>query len=464
MFAIVGIVFFLTLIIGTPGGFDIAFAPGLGLSMKNILLYPLVAAAIAAAVLQRRTANASRPSAAPSLIGLHVLCLFLIWYGLAWLGIVMIHHGYVLPDRLGVSGLRQIAITFKNQVIDPYLILIVFLLAARTIEQAKAVILVILVLISAVNGVTLIDAFTHLGVFALDHGRVAGPLKAANAYGAFVNMFMPGMIAAGFCYTGLRRWFFLSNAVISFLLIIVTASRGAAVGLLIGSIIAAGFLRRYLDAKHVVRFAAAALVVATLMTAVAVLEYRDVLYQRFVTQSEQASVSATVVTSGRSLIWETAWEGMKLHPWSFAFGYGWGAFISNNPKAAHNAYFEYLYNLGAIGLVVYLGIWIYVLRTCRRALQYADDDARRLLIGYIFGLCIVLVSIFFLNFEATVPFVWSFTGAVLCLCRLSVLEPNASVPQIDQAEGTGDASSPVKHSLSRLAQGEWTRSRVGFRS
>jgi O-antigen ligase len=462
MFAILGIVFFLTLIIGTPGGFDINFAPGL--SMKNILLYPLLAAAIAAAVLQRRTANASRPPAAPSLIVFHVLCVFLIWYGLAWLGIVMINHGYVLPDRLGVSGLRMIAITFKNEVIEPYLILIVFLLAASTIEQAKALIFVILVLISAVNGVTVIDAFTGAGLFALDHGRVAGPLQSANAYGAFVNMFMPGMIAAGFCYTGLRRWFFLSNAAISFLLIILTASRGAAVGLLIGSIIAAGFLRRYVQAKRVVRFAAAALAAATLIIAVAALEYGDILYQRFIVQSEQASVSASVVTSGRSVIWESAWEGMKLHPWSFAFGYGWGAFISNNPKAAHNVYFEYLYNLGAIGLAVYLSIWIYVLRTCRRTLQYADDDARRLLIGYIFGLCIVLVSISFLNFEAAVPFVWSFTGAALCLCRLSVLEPNASVPQIDQAEGAGDASSPVKHSLSRLAQGEWTRSRVPFRS
>jgi O-antigen ligase len=103
-------------------------------------------------------------------------------------------------------------------------------------------------------------------------------------------------------------------------------------------------------------------------------------------------------------------------PWSFLVGYGWNSFDSSGIwKAAHNEYVDRLYELGVFGLSLYIWLLYQITTRARRRLATADPELRRILIGYVFSISTVVVSIFFAALPGPWTIFWVITGLVMGL-------------------------------------------------
>ena len=88
------------------------------------------------------------------------------------------------------------------------------------------------------NVLTLIDAFNvpDLGIIhQRDDSRVSGPLGESNQYAAFALLFLPIMAILAIISRGAGRVGYVFGALATFTVIILTTSRGAIVGLTLGS-------------------------------------------------------------------------------------------------------------------------------------------------------------------------------------------------------------------------------------
>lgn len=78
--------------------------------------------------------------------------------------------------------------------------------------------------------------------------------------------------------------------------------------------------------------------------------------------------AALITLSGRTLIWQIAFENI---PSSILFGYGINSFVSfsgileNNPGQIHNEIIQILFSYGVVGLIGYFAVIIYLLKKAR---------------------------------------------------------------------------------------------------
>ncbi len=85
----------------------------------------------------------------------------------------------------------------------------------------------------------------------------------------------------------------------------------------------------------------------------------------------------------------------------------------------HNHYLLLLYNTGAIGLSVFLWLFVSVYRAVARTLPNADPVSRSYLIAFLYALIALLVSISFVVLYSPLPYVWSYIGAMTKLAWLA---------------------------------------------
>ena len=418
---------------------DVSLGPGL--SVKNLFLYALLGLLVLDAVLARRVPTKSADSAL-RLTRLHALIIALILYATASTVAVLLAGGYALPAQPGAPGLRDVVLKLKTQVMDPYIFLLVSAYASKSAGNATRAIYAALLMVAAANLLTVVDVLNMPSLGIIEEkgsGRVQGPLGEQNQYGAFIVYFLPVMIGAIFSKTGVQRILFAGGAAISLMALLMTASRGAVAGLIVGSVISTVLLRKHLTPAQVVRFAVIGVVVAVLIIAALAGPFGNLLYEHFIAQSENVSLSESgleSVSSGRVAIWSLGIQSMLVHPWSFITGYGWGAFDALEFYASHNTYLEYFYDLGVIGLALFVAIWIEILRICKRSLETVPaEEARRLLFSFVFAVTSLLVSQFFVNLSAAIPFIWSYLGFMLGLSR-QVTANQANAPaRADAAAG-----------------------------
>ncbi len=412
---------FAVLLLSTLLGLDSSIVPGL--SAKNAFLYVIIGLMVVQLAIskERVPAPASRPG---NLFAIHILFLLLVVYCAISMTTVLLAGGYTLPELPGGAGTRLMIVAIKNQVIDQYLFLLVFVYASRSVDNVKTALLVVMGLVAASNLLTVIDGFNvpDLGLIQEKQGgRIQGPLGEHSQYGAYIAAFLPGIIAAAMVSSGLKRVLFSIGAMVSLMALLMTASRGAIVGLVVGSLLSLVYLRNHISMLKTMRFAVVGTLIGALAIGIVGLQFGDLLEERFVEQSQVTDLDS--LTSERSTIWAEALGNMAEHPRSFLFGYGWGAFEANIIYASHNTYLDYFYDLGLIGLLLYVGIWATLLQFCRSALDVIEDrDSRIVVVAFVFGLMAALISIFFVNLLKPVPYIWSYAGLVLALCRLTMLE------------------------------------------
>jgi Zn-dependent protease with chaperone function len=323
----------------------------------------------------------------------------------SWLVILLI------LDYPGYSHMMAV-MTLKAAPIEHLLVLLIFFYGLTDTKRAMWLLRGMVWLVIVGNVVTAVDA---LGIVSLgiipqrEDGRVGGTIGSSNEYGAFLAFFLPAIVALYWTETGWKKLFAGIGAVVSGLTFLMALSRGAIVGLVAGSIIAAWYLRASIPPQVLIRSGFAAVLLCFLALGGAFVSgYGDLLLDRFGLFGE----GGYDASSGRIVIWGKALNSMLEHPLSFITGFGWHAYQSSIHFgfATHNTYLNLLYNLGIIGVGLFLLAAFNAMRICRASLDRADPEARPFIIAFVFGFLALLCSIFFGELHTSWLYVWAMVG------------------------------------------------------
>jgi O-antigen ligase/polysaccharide polymerase Wzy-like membrane protein len=391
-----------------------------GFSVKNAILY-----AIGFTLVFR---NALTGGLKLDLLSLHVAFFLMIGYAtLMWvLSFGVIHYpGYQMFANL---------VTLKTKMIDPAFMLFATFYGLRNLEDCRWVIGVLLLAIAGANVATLADTagIVHFGMkvgeAGPEAGRVFGAFGHANDTGTLIVTMLPGMVAMMVRTERFNRLVWLGCLLASLLVLILTVSRGAFVGLIFGVIWAAYMLRRYVPMQKFVAWgvmAVLAIVLAVMIAGLVNQQIGDVIMQRLLGQS--SSIDMGEVSSGRTQIWAELLDRMVRTPLTLITGFGWDVyFVMPFRYAPHNHYLNTYFNLGIPGLSLFLYLMWRIVSIARGAVEKADEATRPHVLAFIFGMLALVISIIFADLFDPWSYIWLYVGAAM---RIAVLvKENAQEP------------------------------------
>lgn len=388
--------FFFFMYMGDNLGLNISLGPGM--STKNLLLYLiLIGIAVNAAVARNRDFDL------PSVVvpfGLLIIYSIMTWITVA----------FVIEDPN--YGLRQSFITLKSSWVDQFLTFLIYLYGILYLKDSWWLLKTIIWIVIIGNVITIIDTFNvpNLGILDVPRkaGRFEGFLGQPNAYGQFLVLFIPAAIALFLSQSRKYRAMAGIGVFATILALILSGSRGAYVALIAGAVLSAIFLRQFIPRQTVLKTAVISLAVFGVAVAITfVTGYADI----YVGRTLSFEGSAHVITHGRTTIWTTALRPMVEAPLTFLTGFGFFAYESGMfSKSTHNVYLSVLYNLGFIGLTLYVTIFIRILATARSAIALAEGEHRAQLLALVFGLFSFIVAIFFSEYQSSGYLLWAYLG------------------------------------------------------
>jgi O-antigen ligase len=269
-------------------------------------------------------------------------------------------------------------------------------------------------MIAIMSVVTVVDAspLINLGFMEQDaDGRVRGPIGESNEYGAFMTFVAPVFAAMALGSTGVARVAWWIVFLCGFGLLIGTGSRGAYLGIVLGTAIGIKFVAPYFDTRRMLRSAAAmGAVLAVIIIAVSLTNIE--LVAERVEQSTSTDVEE--LSSGRASIWRATIMVQAERPFSFLVGNGWNSHMNSGIwKSTHNTYLLLLFELGLVGLLLFAILIATVIRQVRVLVARTSGKERVLMSGIAFGLFSVLVSIMFVELSAPWFYIWSLLGMSL---------------------------------------------------
>jgi O-antigen ligase len=395
---------FIVLMIDNINGMGIGFA--LGLSAKNLYLYSIVL------LIAVRAASNPRGMELAD-VDINVLWWLLMTYAVLTWAISSVASPVYSPLR----G----AIAVKNQLVDLYLFMFAFRYGISSRADYLWLFRAIIVLMFVTSFITLIDYMNipDLGIIGSHQGRIEGFIGAANQFGALLAFLLPVSIAAIPENQTRAQWLLWRAGIfVTAILLIAAGSRGAVFALISGSIIGVIYLRNQLDMRRVMKFIGVAMVVVVLLVVAFAIFNTDFLLERFEKTTNEPIVTAS---SGRADIWYAAVLIMLEWPLSFLFGYGWDAYsYSGIWKTAHNEYLDRLYELGVIGLILYVLLLRSTVSRVRRVIHRFDPVTKRIMIGYIIGMMMVFVDIIFVAIPDSWTVIWPMTGLIMGLQATSL--------------------------------------------
>jgi hypothetical protein len=403
--------------------FSIDFSLGPGLSVKNALLY-----LIAFGLFFRSVLGGARSVALPAV---HAWFAVLVCYSLlSW-----IVAGYIIEYR--DYDAIDAAIRLKASVIDSLVVFMCVFFGVRNAPDARFVLKTLLVAVAIANLATLSDVMglTSLGVRVGDsgaeEGRVFGVFGHANETGALIVTLVPAMIAAAMASHRFTRLAWIFAMVASTIVMILTVSRGAYVAAVLGTAWAAYLCRRYVPTSHLAAGGALALgAVVLVVTFTIVIDpgIGQTVMDRILGQSTVMDVGE--VSSGRTAIWLDIVRKMMAEPITLITGYGWDVYSAMPFRyAAHNHYLNLWFNVGVIGVGAFILLLRQVVLTARAAVPVAEDEDRKQLLAFVFGLLAFAIAAFFTNIYGPWLYLWIYIGAVMRIAVAATEAAPESVPQ-----------------------------------
>lgn len=379
--------------------FELNLGIGLGLSTTNLLLYALIFTILARAALT--TTDIQIP-----LLGVHIAFGVLAAYAaLSWSLNSLFDPTYPSFKAL---------MTLKNEIVDNFLFFLVFFFGVNNYEDAKKVFLFALHLVAIMTALTIVDASTpiNLGIMGQDRdGRVSGPIGSSNQYGAFMAFFVPVFAAMAMGSKGIARIMWWLVFLCGFALLIATGSRGTYVAMFVAVVVGLKFIAPFFDRRAIRRVGlqmAAVLFLITISVSLTNIE----LVERRLEQSTSTNIDE--LSSGRSAIWRATILVQAEEPTSFLFGKGWNSHEDSGIwKSAHNMYLLYLYELGIIGVIMFLVVLASIVLQIRVLVKRTEGKERILMSGVAFGFFGVIVAIMFLDLYSPWFYIWSFLGMSL---------------------------------------------------
>jgi O-antigen ligase len=258
----------------------------------------------------------------------------------------------------------------------------------------------------------------HLGITVGDSGveadRVFGVFGHANDTAALIVCVLPMMVAVAMSGRGAARLFWYAGVFASIAVLLLTVSRGAYVGVVVGYAAAVWLCRRCLPTSRVFAWTligfTCVLIAAGLAMAL-VPDFQQVISHRLFGQSMASSIS--VASSGRTTIWMTAISTMMDHPITLLTGFGYRVYQTMFVLITHNYYLDQWFGLGLIGLFSFITIQYQTVATAIRAISAKAGPLRPYMIALVFGMLGLAVSIFFDNLEKPWSYVWIYVGFTL---------------------------------------------------
>ena len=402
--------------------------PGLGpgLSVKNAFLYLM-----AMAILFRMALTGNFKLRLP---GLHMAWAMWVGYAVltffaAWL---VIHYRSYDP--------LQSAMALKSDVIDSCLFCFVAFYGVQDEKDYRTVLYALMAAIGVSSVLTLTDMVgltglgTKLGESGAEADRVFGAFGHANETAALLALMLPGVIALTMSTRGFWRLFWLGSAVATAAVFILTVSRGAYVGVAVGYPIAVLMFRRVIPPGRIAAWAFAGVILAVIgavVMAVADPRAAAAIADRVF---GIGSMGMSEASSGRTDIWAQAFAEMMANPVTLITGFGWNVY-STMPTifAMHNTYLDQWFNLGLLGVAVYVYIIYLTIRTAKEAAVESLPPVRGEMIAFVFGMLGLAVSVFFGNLYTSKPYIWMYTGltmrgAMFVLDKVMAKEDAARAP------------------------------------
>jgi putative inorganic carbon (HCO3(-)) transporter len=387
-------------------GVDLSLAPGL--SIKNLFLY-VAAALLAARALILRDVRFELPGITA---GFLVIFLYSV---VTWItaGLILDYDGYGFVN----SGMQ-----LKNRLLD-YLFLFWVAFYGLTKEDARDVLAFLLAVFGFAHilGVAYYFGYVSLdGLYNPNDDRLRGFIGEANQYGTLNACFLPVMAAQIFATRSFAaKIFWAGLALTSFVALLLTGSRGALVGLLIGGALMIAVYHRILSMRRLVLGGVVAVIAGATFIAVLGVITGNFLYERFIGDS----MVVGQMSSGRLEIWLTLLQKMAEAPLTFITGYGWNAYFSMPFKWwPHNTFLLYWFDLGLVGLVAFCWILWTSFSLLRSGALAATGTARPLLIGTSIGIAALVASACFVELPTVWPYVWILVGLGL---RVAIRPPPA---------------------------------------
>ncbi len=381
---------------------DMGLGIATGLSAKNAYLYLIILLIL----FEKAIVKEKGPLQLPVI---HAIFFMLI--ADASLSILSVH---LLADY-GNYNLFAKIVSLKGVLVDPYFVFLAFFYGALSGKDAVRVARWLAGFMVFVNFITLLDVYDipDLGLIEFRKGRLNGPLGQPNEYGAFLVFFTPVIFSMALSSKRVSgRVFFALGTLVSFGFLIQTVSRSSYTALIAGALFAIWWLRDGIDIRRVMRWGSA-LVLAGMAVAA-------IFAQQVIMQFEERILWNTVygdadqITSGRAWLWATALDFQMARPWTLLSGVGWDSFTIFHRFSAHNAYINYLFNLGLIGLSLFLALIISILRYGKKGFLAARSfEERVILAGFVaawFGMAVVMMGG---TFNKPWLFVWAYSG--LCM-------------------------------------------------
>ena len=403
---------FIALIGSRALGLELGLGPGL--SIKNALIYATATLiAIDGAITRNRRVE---------LLTVFVPFATLILYAIAtWVAlIVFIEDPYYLP--------RATLIRLKTKLVDQFIVLFIFFYGVTNWRDALWLMKALTWIVVLSCFVTVVDSFNipDLGIITARDvdGRVEGILGSAGEFSGLLAFFIPPITALWWTESGPKKVFALAGIGLALVSILISGSRGGMVGLVAGSIASAVYLRNYISMRIVGRATVMVLVFAAAAVVIVIsTEFGSMVQERLGTGLDTGSLET--ISSGRTTIWLKAYREMAAHPHSFITGLGWETYYQTGGHryATHNVYLDRLYNLGLIGLALYVFTFANAATILRRGLANTHAEALPFQIATIIGLTAIVLAMSFADIEMATLYVWAFAGLAL---RVAISEPTPS--------------------------------------
>lgn len=324
-------------------------------------------------------------------------------------------------------------VDLKVTLISWNLFFFAFFYGTRTAKEAQGLMKFLLVAVSAANLITItnIAGITDIGIdsFSYDdpsNPRVKGIFGHENETGAMLAAMLPGYIAVVECQRGLfARLFWIGAMMVSVAVLFMTSSRGAIVALVVGGAWGAYVCRRYLSLKRAMKWGMIALGIAVPVLVFVGYRYWDLLVIRLAGTSTS---NVNELSSGRTELWMEGLGTMINKPSSLLIGYGWDTWVLLPFRyVPHNQYLWLWFELGLVGV----GCLIFAFRSsvvvAIKAIKVAEGESRLMLVGYVVGMLILAVGIFFANLWIPWPYLWAYIalGTRSALSVLSVRQESS---------------------------------------
>jgi hypothetical protein len=395
---------------------------GPGLSLKNGILYLLLVLILMRGALNRDLKLEMR--------GIFVAFSILLGYIALSTAVVTLFVQY--PGYKLMTAVTQA----KGLPFDFMAFFAVYFLGTRTRRDAVWVMSAALVTAIFANVVSGLDAVGIMPLDTINDGetldRVQGVIGEHNQYGAYLAFFLPLLIAAVVTSRGMLRLFWLGGALVTFVVLMMTVSRGAFVAL-VGALLIGGFMfRQYLLNPKMIGWIAggAALAVAGVAVVLLATPFGGELINRLF--GESTSVDMWQVSSGRTELWKDAVDRMMREPVTLLTGFGWATYFvlpSALPLAPHNTYLWYWFEIGLVGVGALTALLLLLIVKSAKAAQRSEAQPadRAYFIAFCIGTIALSIAIFFVEIYNPWPYFWAVAGVVMRMVVLSRAEQEVPV-------------------------------------